>query len=138
MEDGIEHEDEARNLYQLMTGNEVEQVGLYKLDDHKHFSPDGDIPPSGILEIKYQIPSVHVEQVVSGKIPGNYNKQIQWGLFICERKWCDYTSYSPTVKDKPMWRKRVGRDEELIKTLNEGADKFLAELAQVIRNFKES
>ena len=138
MEGGIEHEEEARNLYSLISGYEVVQTGLYKPDDHKHYSPDGEIEPDGLLELKYQIPSIHVEQVVSDKVPGNYLKQIQWGLFVCEKKWCDYCSYSPLVIDKPIWIKRVVRDEKLIKILNDGADKFIEELMDMIRKFMES
>jgi hypothetical protein len=121
-----------------MTGNKVEQTGLAKADEHKHYSPDGLINPKGLAEIKCQIPSVHIECIVKNKIEGTYKKQIQWGLHIWEREWCDFISYSPLIADKPIWIKRVRRDEKLIKELNEGADKFLEELAALLRKIKES
>jgi len=137
MDRGLEQEAEARSMYEFMTGNEVKQVGLVKIDDHKHYSPDGLIDPEGINEIKCQIPSVHIECVVNDKIDGSYMKQMQWGLYVCERQWCDFTSYSPLIIDKPIWIKRIERDEKLIKQLDEGADRFLEELATLIRKFKE-
>lgn len=132
MERGIEQESEARDMYEFITGNEVTQVGLIKLTDHKHVSPDGLVGQDGIIEIKCVIPSVHIETIISDKVPANYRKQNQWGLFIGERQWCDFISYSPLITSKPIWIKRVERDEKLIKDLDEGADKFIKELWVIV------
>jgi len=132
MERGIEQESEARLRYELVTGNEVVQVGLIKSTDYKHVSPDGLVGQDGIIEIKCVIPSVHVETIMADKIPAVYRKQNQWGLFICERQWCDFISYSPLVTSMPMWIKRAERDEKLIKELNEGADKFIKEMIEIL------
>jgi len=102
------------------------------LSSHKHYSPDGLVDDDGIVEIKCVIPSVHIETILADRVPPEYIKQIQWGLFICKRKWCDFISYSPTVIDKPIWIKRVERDEKLIKELNDGADKFITEMLQIV------
>jgi len=131
MDRGIEQESDARKRYELVTGNEVVQVGLIKQTDHKHESPDGLVGEDGKIEIKCVIPSVHIETIISDRIPSCYIKQIQWGLFICERKWCDFISYSPLVKSIPMWIKRAHRDETLIKQLDEGADKFIKEMLEI-------
>jgi len=129
---GIEQESEARNMYEFITGSEVGQVGLVKLTDYKHYSPDGLINEDGILEIKCTIPSVHIETILSDRIPSVYVKQIQWGLFICDRVWCDFNSYSPLVTSKPSWIKRAERDEKLIKDLDAGADKFIEEMLVIV------
>ena len=132
MERGSAQESEARDMYEFITGNEVVQVGLIKLTDHKHVSPDGLVGQDGIIEIKCVIPSVHVETIISDKVPANYRKQNQWGLFIGERQWCDFISYSPLITSKPIWIKRVERDEKLIKDLDEGADEFIKELWVIV------
>jgi len=132
MERGTEQEPEARDLYEFITGNEVTQVGLVKITDHKHESPDGLVSKDGKIEIKCTIPSVHVETIISDKVPSGYIKQINWGMFICERQWCDFISYSPLITSKPIWIKRVERDEKLINDLNEGADKFIKELWVIV------
>jgi len=132
MDRGIEQESEARIRYELVTGNEVVQVGLVKLTDYKHESPDGLVGKDGKIEIKCVIPSVQVETIIADKVPANYRKQVQWGLFICERQWCDFISYSPLVTSRPMWIKRVERDEKLIKELDEGADKFIKEMLEIL------
>ncbi len=105
--------------------------------NHKHVSPDGLVNDDGMVEIKCVIPSVHVETIISEKVPSAYWKQIQWGLHICQRKWCDFVSYSPTVVDMPIWIKRVYRDEKLIAELDEAADQFILEMLAVVEKIRK-
>lgn len=133
---GIEQESAAREMYSFITDNQVEQVGLIKETAQTHHSPDGMVNPDGIIEIKCVIPSVHIETIISDSVPPGYVKQIQWGLHICQRQWCDFISYSPTIQDRPIWIKRMGRNEALIKDMADGADKFLIEMAMIIRKIK--
>lgn len=134
---GLEQESEARQLYELVTGNTVEQVGLIKESDHTHDSPDGLVDTDGMIEIKCVIPSVHVETILQNDIPAAYRKQVQWGLSVCDRQWVDFVSYSPLIIDHPILIIRRGRDEKMIKELRDGAEKFLGELATIIRKVNE-
>ncbi len=136
MDRGVEQEAEARSMYELMTNQSVVQVGLMKESEHKHVSPDGLVDPDGSIEIKCTIPSVHVETIIMDRVPPEYIKQCQWCLHIAQRKWIDFISYSPLVIDRPIWIKRVDRDEKLIKELNEGADAFIAEMLEIVRKIK--
>ena len=136
MERGVELEAEARNLYEMITDVSVLQVGLVKENEFKHYSPDGLVSDEGIIEIKCVIPSVQIETIITEKIPGQYYKQMQWGLSICQRAWVDYVSYSPLVTDKPIWIKRCSPDNELIDSLHEGADKFIEELKTIVIRIK--
>uniref|UniRef100_A0A6M3J3F0 Putative exonuclease n=1 Tax=viral metagenome TaxID=1070528 RepID=A0A6M3J3F0_9ZZZZ len=137
MDRGLEQEPDARSFYELISGNTVRQVGLVKESDYIHFSPDGLVDPDGITEIKCTIPSVHIETILQNEIPAAYRKQCQWGLYICQRQWVDFVSYSPLITDKPILIIRRVRDEKLIQELKEGAEKFLMEMAKIIRQVKE-
>ena len=136
MQMGTDNEPEARLLYEFETGNEVAQVGLIKNGDYKHYSPDGLVGIAGILEIKCCIPSVWAERKLTGKIPTEYRKQMQWGLYICEKEWCDFVVYSPFVKVYPLIIQQVERDEKEIKELADGADKFIAEMLEMYNKVK--
>lgn len=137
MERGLEQESDARVAYEWEMDCNVEQVALIQSDQpFKHDSPDGLVGLDGRIEIKCVIPSVHIETIISDKIPAAYRKQIQWGLFIDERDWCDFVSYSPLVKDRPTWIKRAYRDDKVIKELNDGADKFITELLMIVERIK--
>ena len=136
MDRGIEQETDARNVYAMEREIEVQQIGLVKMDEFTHYSPDGLVGDDGLIEIKCVIPSVHIETIDTDKIDGGYLKQINWGLFITQRQYCDFISWSPLVTDYPVWIKRVYRDEKLIKELNEGADKFIDELKSLVLKIK--
>ena len=137
MNRGTEQEDDSLDVYSAVTGNEIYKPALVKATSHTHYSPDSLCDPDGVVECKAAIPSIHIERIINDKIEGNYYKQIQWGLYICERKWCDFVSYSPTVSVKPIWIKRYFWHPETIKELSEGAVKFLREMATIIRRIKE-
>jgi len=132
---GNAQEAEARDMYEFVSENSVEQIGLIRKSPHKHFSPDG-LVGHNIIEIKCTIPSVHIETVITDKVPAAYRRQIQWGMFVCESEWCDFVSYSPLVTDKPIFIKRTKRDEKLIKELDEGADLFIEELQSIVEKIR--
>jgi len=137
MLDGIEFEDEARRFYSFVNDVEVKQVALIKASDHKHYSPDGLIDNDGIVEIKIAIPSVFAETKITHKIATDRRRQVQWGLFISEREWCDYVMYCPVIKlINPMLIIRVVRDENEIKELNRGADEFLSKMMRLFKELK--
>lgn len=133
---GVEQEPEARSLYELVSGNTVEQIGMVKDGPHFGCSPDGLVASDGMIEIKCTIPSVHIEYFIDGVVPSAYRKQIQWSLGVTGRAWCDFVSYSPTVVDKPILIIRSGRDEKLIKELRAAAEKFIAEMLEIVKKVR--
>jgi len=136
MDRGIEQEDDARNMYSFFSDNEVAQVGLIKDTPHKHVSPDGLCISDGMIEIKCVIPSVHIETILSDKVPSAYRKQCYWGMCKAERNWIDFVSYSPLVKDRPIWIKRIEWDEKIINELDEKADLFIEEMLEIVKKIK--
>jgi hypothetical protein len=141
MDRGIEQEQAARDMYAFEMGKKcphIELVGIVKKTEHKHYSPDALLDNDGVLEIKCTIPSVHIETIVKDEIPPEYRKQCQWGLFICECDFVDFVSYSPLIIDKPILIIRRGRDEKLIKELDEGAYTFVLELKALVERIKGS
>ena len=58
--------------------------------------------------------------------------QIQWSSLIIK-----YFLVSQEEKYKKIWIIRQGRNEKLIQELNDAADKFIEELAHIIRKIKE-
>jgi hypothetical protein len=138
MAEGIKYEPEARNLYAFRTDSEVEEIAMFRDGPHKHASPDGVIGIEGMIEIKTVIPSVFVESKLTGNIPTNYRKQMQWGLHISGRKWCDYVIFCPYVKDvDPLLITRLTRNEKEIEELNSGADNFISEMLSMVEAMRK-
>lgn len=137
MRDGLLYEDEARNLYSFITGNEVEEIGCITEGPHKHTSPDGLIGEDGMVEIKTVIPSTFVEYKLSMKTPTDYRRQMLWGLHIAQRKWCDYVVYSPTIKNTmSLIVQRQERDEIEIAAMDKEADEFIADMLEIYEAVK--
>jgi hypothetical protein len=73
------------------------------------FSPDGLIGNDGFVEVKSRIPKFQIETILNDEVPSEYMAQIQMGLFVSERKYCDFIQYSNGL---PLFIKRVEPIEE--------------------------
>lgn len=130
---GIELEDEARELYIIETFNEVEQVGFIQRDEYSGCSPDGLIEEDGLIEIKCPKDTVFVEQSIYGKIKQDYYVQIQYNLFITDRKWCDYIAYNENF---PLLIRRYERDEEMIENIKKCLEDGIKKVKEIENKFK--
>lgn len=128
MQRGHEYEQEARDSYQLITDNEVEQVGFMRRGD-VGYSPDGIIGDDGLLEIKTKAYPLHLDCLLKDEVPAEHMAQIQGGLWVSGRQWLDFVSYSPGL---PIFIKRVTRDEAYIARLSVEVAEFNSELLALV------
>lgn len=132
MEKGNKTEDEARTYYYTLRGQEAKQVGFVKLNEWIGASPDGLVGDDGTIEVKCPLGSTHIDYIIRNKMPAIYVPQVQGGLWVTERKWCDFVSYVPALQSRPMWVVRIERDDEYIKNLEAATNVFVAELKELI------
>lgn len=119
------HEDEidARDLY-AKTYQPVEQVGFITNDEHGFtigYSPDGLVGSEGLIEIKSRRQKYQVQTILDDACPSEYMIQIQTGLLVSGRMWCDFISYSGGL---PMFVKRIPRLPEYINAITSAASMF--------------
>ena len=100
MERGNELEALARTVYEIETGNEVEEVGFIELDEFTGCSPDGLIGEDGGLEIKCLKDEKYFKVLLEGieTVLSDYIWQIQMCLYVSDRKWWDLVLYNPNYK----------------------------------------
>ena len=100
MERGNELEALARTVYEMETGNEVEEVGFIELDEFTGCSPDGLIGEDGGLEIKCVKDEKYFKVLLEGieTVLSDYMWQIQMCLYVSDRKWWDLVLYNPNYK----------------------------------------
>jgi predicted phage-related endonuclease len=110
---GMNDEGEARALYERHHG-QVEQIGfITRAFDHGGvrftlgYSPDGLVGDDGAIEIKSRRAKFQIETILEGEMPEDYAVQVQAGLLISGREWCDFVSYSGGL---PLFVRRVERD----------------------------
>ena len=131
MQRGIELEPEARDLFELITGLEVKEVGLCYYDERKDrsCSPDGIIPISHEngqgLEIKCPELATHVEYLIGDKLPTKYFQQVQGSMYISGLEKWHFMSYYPGMKPFHIV---VERDEIWIAKLDKALNDFVVEL----------
>lgn len=100
MERGKFDEEHARKKYAEHYAP-VEEVGFIlndKLGFPIGYSPDGLVGDDGLIEVKSRVQKHQmktlVEYVAKGEIPPDYMIQCQTGLWVAEREWLDFISYS--------------------------------------------
>lgn len=134
---GIELEPKARLLYELKTNNKVEEIAFCELDDFTGCSPDGLVGNDGILEIKSPKDTIYLERCITGEIPQEYMIQMQFNMYVLNRKWCDFVNYNENFKDKPILIQRVERDEEMIENIKVKLEEAKQEVNDIIEKFKK-
>lgn len=88
-------EIEARDWY----SNEhapVTEMGFMRLDAEwgsLGYSPDGLVGEGGLIEVKSPRHKGHLQTVVTDTMPVAYMAQIQAGLLVSGRDWCDFISW---------------------------------------------
>ena len=125
----------ARQLYSEFTGAEITELGFMTEDDWGAligYSPDGLVGDNGLIEIKSRRQHVQLRTILEGRVPAANEAQIQCGLLVSGRSWCDYVSYCGGM---PLFIKRVYQDAEWQQAIIAATHHFEAEIDQITRTF---
>lgn len=117
MKRGNELEPKARMEYEAMTGNLASESGVVLTDDRLFgYSTDGELNEDGVIEIKCLASAIAVLGMWRDRDLSEYMHQIQGGLWITGRKYCDFVMYAPQLESvgKQLFKMRVERNEEFI------------------------
>ena len=141
MQRGIDLEPKARAVYEIETGNWVEEVGFipHPTIAMSGASPDGLISDDGLIEIKCPNTATHIEFLQTQKPKQEYIYQMQWQMACTGRKWCDFVSYDDQLPENLAYRSvHIPRDDDCIQSLEQEVEKFLAELEQKMTHIQEN
>jgi putative phage-type endonuclease len=137
MQRGNDLEPVARQAYCEETFSEVEEITMFKSDcGNFGYSPDGLIGDDGLLEIKCPFATTHTKYLLDNKMPADYWQQVQGGLWVSGRKFCDFVSFHPNFKEKQLFIVRVERDEKFIIELAKLAQKTITMRDQILKQIK--
>ena len=93
------------------------------------YSPDGLVGDTGLIEIKSPRQKNHLKALLANEVPSEYVAQVQTGLAVTGRAWCDFISYAPGL---PLFVKRCQRDELVITQLIAAAQAAESELQRLM------
>jgi len=118
MQWGIDNEENARNSYEIDSGNIVRPCGFHLHPAYSFIgcTPDGFVRADGVVEFK-------CPQRLYEEIPDYYLPQILGEIHITGREWCDFTAWTP----ERHWTQRVERDEKAWKEIEEKLVEFWQE-----------
>ena len=128
MQNGNDTEDEAREVYEFITGNEVTEVGVVYKNADKLIgcSPDGLLTSKRKgAEFKCPDEHTHVGYLVDDCLPLIYIPQVQGSMYATGYDEWDFMSYHPKY---PQFLITVKRDEKYIITLDQALKIFNQEM----------
>lgn len=113
----------AREIYSAHRAP-VTECGFITLNDDNGrpvagYSPDGLVGDDGLIEIKSRHAKYTVGSIINRDMPSEHVLQVQTGLAISGRQWCDFISYTPGL---PLFVHRNYRDETLIELILAGIE----------------
>ncbi len=119
---GREREPEAVERYEdLIFPESVTPCGFVEIGDYFGFSPDGLVGRDGYIEIKCPQAPEYFRYLMTGEINRDYVAQMQWGMWISRRKWCDHIVYNPDFGGHPVDVTRIHRDEKTMELFSRKA-----------------
>jgi tetrahydromethanopterin S-methyltransferase subunit B len=125
---GMDDEIDALELYSENHAK-IERVGFITNDKFGFtigYSPDALVGADGQVECKSRRAKYQVQTIVEGVTPPEYMIQLQTGLMVSERKWCDFVSYSGGL---PMFVLRCYSIQKVQDAILEAATGFETRLA---------
>lgn len=134
MQEGLENEPLARTAYELHTGNEVEQTGFiqHPTIDRAGASPDGLVGEDGLIEIKCPATATHVEYLLAGIVPEEYEPQMMWQMACTGRQWVDFVSFDCRLPEHlQLFIRRLDRNEARISALELEVTQFIKEIDEL-------
>lgn len=140
MQHGEATEDAAYAAYEALTGSMLSRTGFLSHNEHMvGCSLDGHCGDfESLIEIKCPIPAVHLEYLTTGRVPGDYLKQITHALWLTGASWCDWMSFEPSFPPNLQAKiVRVERAHVDIAAYEEAALGFLSEVAAEEQRVRE-
>lgn len=128
---GQEDEIDARDIYREHYA-ETDDVGFITNDRWGFtigYSPDGLVGSDGLIEIKSRRQHFQIETIMLGDVPPEHVIQVQTGLLVSERSWCDFISYSAGL---PMAVYRAVPNPEIQAAIIAAAAAFEAKVAEAV------
>ena len=146
MEWGIQTEPEAKAAYTAISGNPLHATGFF---DHPTIdmcgaTPDALVGKEGLLEVKCPTTQNFIDWKLGNVVPEDHKPQLLLQLACTGRKWVDFFSFDPRIKDKDRnwFLKRfqptpdpLGAKPAQIIDIEIAAQQFLSEVDQLWEAF---
>lgn len=103
---------------------EVQKMGFITNDKWGFkigYSTDGLVNADGQIENKSRCQKYQIETIIDNAMPADFLIQVQTGLLVTERSWCDFNSYCGGM---PMFTIRIYPDQRVQEAIIAAAQTF--------------
>jgi hypothetical protein len=131
---GIEHEPYALDEY-AEHYSPVTPMGFMRREGKDWtlgYSPDGLVGGSGLVEVKCPRAKTHVRTILADAVPPQHMAQLQAGMLVSGRMWCDFISY---VAGMPLFVKRVFPDAQWFSGITAACRAFESSAGQMVYDY---
>ncbi len=131
MQWGNDHEAQAIQAYEAVTGALVQPIGFCEHDTLLcGTSPDGFVGEDGIVSVKCPKTATQVQYLRAGVEPSEHAAQNTHELWLTGRAWVDFVSFDPRLPEGSLrlFIVRVTRSAADLAGYDAEARKFLAEV----------
>jgi hypothetical protein len=138
MERGWQDEPRAIEAYSKDRDVSVQEMGFMVRSGvwgRLGYSPDGLVGTDGLVEVKSRRPKKHLATILADDVPAENVAQIQAGLFVSGRDWCDFLSYCGGM---PLYVKRVYADTRWHAALMEAVRTFEAAATEMTSKYLDA
>lgn len=139
MQWGIDNELFARNAYEVEVAD-TQQIGFAIHPSIARFgaSPDALTGADGAVEFKCPTTATHLDYIIAGVVPSEYQPQMLAEMACAERNWVDFVSFDPRLPKKlQLFVRRLERDKERISAMEREVEKFLNEVDSLIEQVQK-
>lgn len=97
------------------------------------YSPDGLVGDDGLIEIKSRRQKKQLTTILADEVPPENMAQLQAGLLVTGRAWCDYVSYCGGM---PLYAKRVYPDPRWFAAITAAVEQFEKTAAEMVTRYE--
>jgi hypothetical protein len=133
MQRGNDLEPIARSVYEFENDVIVNEVGFITYNSFVGYSPDGLIGLDGLLELKARNDKIHLGLLLGDSVDSGTIWQMNMGMLVSGRKWCDFGSYNPNFK-RSLFTQRFYPDPKKFEKLSHGFQVGTNLLKQLMEN----
>lgn len=141
MQYGTDIEPFARAAYELRNNVMVDTVGLviHPAISYGAASPDGLVGSDGLVEIKVPKTATHIDYLLAGTVPAEYQLQMLWQMACTGREWCDFVSFDPRLPEHlQLFTVRFPRDEKRIREIEIEVESFYQEAQTLLQRLPQA
>jgi predicted phage-related endonuclease len=137
---GIEFEDEAVDVFvERYPQYDVRPSRFYEHPRIENFgaTPDREIGPDGLLEVKCPTSTTYLEWVLGGEVPWKHRPQMCAQLLCSGKRWCGFLAYDPRIKDESrrLFLRKFEPCQAELAEVEDAAVLFLDELDAMFNEF---